>query len=202
MANDRTPPLEKGARVAITHNGKDGPGSLSPAIVLDIYQHAASPEFWFADFRSEHGDERGRLVDYEAVLFPDSISDEDRERWTPTWHRLEGPDGHGTTSEVQVVQVPEQVYDFLTGTGWGQGEFDDDDELRQAHRCLTDGVRYTPEGTLVEVTPTALRVFREYVATLASIGDEQERSAAERFMSDTQAPAGSAGMAGPEAEPQ
>ncbi|WP_413114827.1 hypothetical protein ACK1X7_07420 [Streptomyces sp. CY1] len=92
MANDRTPPLEKGARVAITHTGEEGPGSLSPAIVLNIYQHAASPSFWFADFRSEHGDERGRLVDYNAVVFPDSISDEDRERWASIWYRLEAPD--------------------------------------------------------------------------------------------------------------
>ena len=92
MANDATPPLKIGDRVAITHPGVEETAMVSPAIVLDIYRHATSPEFWFADFRAEHGEERGRLVDYEAVMFPDNISEEDREQWAPIWRRLESPD--------------------------------------------------------------------------------------------------------------
>jgi hypothetical protein len=90
----------------------------------------------------------------------------------------EEPSGPATAT---LVELPEPVYEYLEGTGWGQGEFDGDDELRQAHACL-----HSTAENKFKVTPPALRVFREYVETLVSIGDEDERTAAERFMRDTQ----------------
>jgi hypothetical protein len=153
MANDRTPPLSVGDRVAITHIGEDGPGTASPAIVLNIYQHAASPSFYFADFRSEHGDERGRLVDYNAIVFPDNISDEDQERWAPIWCRLESPG-----------------WKPPTGVEWdihGQYETADGDRVslfeRDGRWALSYSYAAPHSGQLIDYDQnkdTALRVFR------------------------------------------
>ncbi|MFK4187252.1 hypothetical protein ACI2L4_25060 [Streptomyces sparsogenes] len=94
--------------------------------------------------------------------------------------QISGPD------TATLIELPRLVYEYLEGTGWGQGEFDGDPELMEAHTCLTRGLTYTREGIFSKATPAALTVFREYVETLACIGDEDERSAAENFLSDTQ----------------
>lgn len=90
MTNDRTPPLKLGDRVALLYPGKDGTSTVGPAIVFEVHQHQddEGEVNWWADFRMEHGDERGRLIDSHSVFPFDEISDESREYWAPVWERL------------------------------------------------------------------------------------------------------------------
>ncbi|MFK4187253.1 hypothetical protein ACI2L4_25065 [Streptomyces sparsogenes] len=90
MANDATPTFRIGDRVALLYPGTDGNSTLGAAVVLKVEQRQDKEGEinWWGDFRLEHGDERGRLIDPSSVWSFDQISDESREYWAPVWERL------------------------------------------------------------------------------------------------------------------